>query len=104
EAICADQSDSDVGFGVLGVALQRFLEQGGGVSVVESFVQEAAPANPVKRVLIGSSHRGSEFVARVLVQFEAPVALGAKIRIGGEREGLVARLGFGATTVAPEGG
>ena len=72
------------------VALQRFVEQLGRVGVVEALVEQAAPADAVVRVAVGARHRGPEFVVGVLVQLEAPVAFGAQVRIGGQRQRLVA--------------
>ena len=74
----------------------------GGLGVVEALVEQAAPADAVERVPVGARHGGPEFVVGVLVQLEAPVALGAEVRIGGQRQRLIAGLRLGAATVIAE--
>ena len=73
-----------------------------GVGVVESLMEEAAPPNAVQRGSAGPRHGRTELVVRVLIQLEAPVAFGAQIGIGRQRERLIAGLRFRTMTVTPQ--
>ena len=72
EAVRADQSEAEISLRVFGIAHERFLEEVGGVLIIEALVEQEAPAHAVVGVHGRLLDGRAEFVVGVLILLQAP--------------------------------
>ncbi len=88
--------------GILRVALERFPVPLRRFVVPEALVKRSSPADPMVTRSRSSGPPPPQLVVGVLVQLEAPITLGAKIRIARQRQRLITRLRFDAAAMTLE--
>jgi len=81
ESVRADQREAQIGLRVFGIALQGFLEEVFRIGIVESLVQQPAPADASENVAIGLRHGQAKLIVGVAIHSEAPVSFGAEVGI-----------------------